>query len=123
MKMQVSLAAIALAASFAMPAFAQDTIAGMTIPQDEMESVRNHCESLAAEDRAAMGEAAEGQDDHEENPTGEGDDAASAGQGNAEGSTALTEAADSSTDDEGTLDLAAITIADCEEAGLAKAAQ
>lgn len=105
---------------------AQETIAGMTIPPEELESVRNHCETLAATDLAEMGEpgeTAQGQGDHEENPSAEGGGDNAAGQGNAEGTTALTSADDSSPDaTSGTVDLEAITLEDCEAAELVETA-
>jgi hypothetical protein len=113
------LALLLLSAS----AFAQDIIAGMTIPPEEMESVRNHCETLAAAERAEMsepGETAQGQGDHEENPAAEGGNDNAAGQGNAQGTTALTGADDASPDQTaGTIDLNAVTLEDCVAAGMA----
>lgn len=106
-------------------AVAQTEIGGISIPAQELESVRNHCETLAAADRAEMSEpgtTAQGQGDHEENPAAEGGDDNAAGQGNAEGTTALTEADDASPDEtSGTVDLEAIDLEDCVAAGLASA--
>lgn len=103
-------------------AVAQDTIAGMTIPAEELETVRNHCQTLAAAERAEIsepGEAAQGQGDHEENPAAEGGMDNAAGQGNAEGTTALTEADDASPDQTaGTVDLEQVMLNDCVGAGL-----
>ena len=105
-------------------AAASETIRGMTIPPEELESVRNHCETLAAADRAEMsqpGETAQGQGDHEENPAAEGGEDNAAGQGNAEGTTALTEADDASpAQTVGTIDLETVTLEDCVTAGMAQ---
>jgi len=123
--MKTCLAVCALSSLLvAAPAIAQDMIGGMAIPPQETESVRNHCETLAAADRAEMGEAAQGQGDHEENPDAQGGTGENAaGQGNAEGNTALTEADDSAAAAEivGTIDLQAVTLEQCIEAGLATA--
>jgi len=104
-------------------ATAQDTnIAGVTIPAEELESVRNQCETLAAADRAEMselGEEAQGQGDHEENPAAEGGEDNAAGQGNAQGTTALTQADDASpAETEDAIDLEAVTLEDCIAAGI-----
>jgi len=120
MKMKTSLAVWTVCAMLAAaPAIAQETIGETTIPVEELESVRNHCETLAAANRADLGEAAQGQGDHEENPAAEGGEGENAaGQGNAEGNTALTEVDDASpAETAGTIDLAAITLEQCVEAG------
>ena len=125
MKMKMSLAVWTMCATLAAaPAIAQDTIGDITIPAEELESVRNHCETLAAADRADMGEAAQGQGDHEENPAAEGGEGENAaGQGNAEGNTALTEADDASpAETAGTIDFDAVTLDQCIEAGFAEQA-
>ncbi|HEV7345019.1 MAG TPA: hypothetical protein VGN60_05230 [Devosia sp.] len=128
MKTQAILAAVLFAGSFAAPAFAQQTIVGMTIPEEQMGIVGNHCEALAAAARLETGDAPEdgaaGQDDDEESPGAEGDGALTAGQGNAVGRTSVTELDDDTEyeeQDDGDLDIDAITLADCEEAGLAGA--
>lgn len=127
MTAKTAIASFGLTVLFALsPALAQDSIAGMTIPEDERESVANHCETLAAADRAAMaepvGEAGQGQGDHEENPTGEGGEDNAAGQGNAEAITDLTAADDASpAQTSGTMDLSAIDLADCKDAGFTAA--
>jgi hypothetical protein len=124
MPTRILLAGLSLSCVLAItPVLAQDSVGGITIPAEEMESVRNHCETLVAADRAAMGEpvgeAAQGQGDHEENPAGEGGEDNAAGQGNAEGITAMTEAADAApAQTAGTVDLGAITLEDCTEAEL-----
>ena len=128
--MFIRFASAALAVlTLAGPAFAQNanptTIGDQTIPAEELESVRNHCETLAAADRTEMSEPgtdAQGQGDHEENPAAEGGDDNAAGQGNAQGSTALTEADDASpAETTGVIDLEAVTLEDCVGADLAEA--
>lgn len=123
---KASLAAILLAGTFAVPAFAQETIAGMTIPQEEMGIVENHCAALAAAARVEMGEPmddqAAGQDDDEENPGAEGDGALTAGQGNAVGRTSVTDLDDETEyeeQDDSDFDIDAITLEECQDAGLA----
>ena len=121
-------ALIFAAALAAVPASAQETIKGMPIPAEELEGVRNHCETLAAADRAQLsepvGDVGQGQGDHEENPQGAGGEADNAaGQGNAAGITDLTATEDASESaTEATVNLDAITLEDCAQAGLTPAA-
>ncbi|HZY69302.1 MAG TPA: hypothetical protein VFE52_11975 [Devosia sp.] len=161
MKFATALAAVLLAGTFAAPAFAQEIIGDIAVPQGERESVRNHCATLMAASRAEIGEAAQGQGDHEENPNAKGGEVVdnAAGQGNAEGITDLTSADDaspsatvdasssamsssvsseasssaemsssqpssaSSAEPTGTVDLAAITLEDCQAAAWTQTAE
>jgi hypothetical protein len=103
------------------------TIGGMAIPAEELESVRNHCDTLAAANRTGMsqpGTEAQGQGDHEENTAAEGGEDNAAGQGNAQGSTTLTEADDvSPAETAGTIDLEGVTLEDCVAADLARTSE
>ena len=124
-----TLSALAVAAALlAAPASAQEMIKGMPIPAGELEGVRNHCETLAAAERVQPSEpvtdAGQGQGDHEENPQAEGGEADNAaGQGNAAGITELTAAEDANkVAGTAAINLDALTLEDCSQAGLAPAA-
>ena len=124
--LQTSACTLALVLGLASTALGQVTINGTTIPDNQVERVTTHCQTLAALDREEaaepIGTVAQGQGDGETNPGGEGGAPGSYdGQGNVEGITDLTAADDASpaeTANPDEIDLDTITLEACQESGL-----
>jgi hypothetical protein len=112
----VSAAALTVALGFGTAAFAQTTIGGQAVSDADLERVKVHCEDLHNAGNQAAGatdadtEAAETTEDDADNSTGEGAtaaDAAAPSTGDTEDTAAV-----------GAIDMDAITLEACVEAGL-----
>jgi len=128
--LQASTTALVLVLGLATAANAQVTLNGVAVPANELESVTDHCEALAAAEREQaaepIGVVGQGQGDGETNPNGEGDKADTTdGQGIAvAGATDLTKANDAAsaqTASAGQIDLDTVTLEACQAGGFIQA--